>query len=155
MWYGCVFDFLWGSQQNRGQQDSCSRQKTKILLDFGQSFVFGEKYFTGYLSPRGVNGLGDYFMFDLLPRIEGLYSKDMLAFCDLPYCEPKIDAVFVSHAHFDHINHLQFLDPQIPIYTGFGTKLFMECMEETGYNSYYGQHPIISFGLVTKSKWVA
>jgi len=55
----------------------------------------------------------------------------MLVHCDLEYCSPEIDAIFVSHAHFDHINHLKFLDPEIPVYTGYGTKLFIECMEET------------------------
>ena len=105
--------------------------KTRIFFDFGQSFNFGSEYFTGWLAPRSVNGLGDYFAFDLLPRINGLYSKEMLASTDLPYAEPQVDAVFLSHAHFDHVTHIQFLDPEIPIYLGVGTKLFMESMEET------------------------
>lgn len=104
---------------------------TKVFFDFGQSFNFGADYYTGWLQPRGVNGLGDYFQFDLLPRIKGLYSKEQLAHTNLPYKEPEIAAIFVSHAHFDHINHLQFIDSSIPVYTGVGTKLFMESMEET------------------------
>lgn len=144
--------FFGGVNEIGGNKILLRDKKTKILLDFGQSFVFGQKYFTGYLSPRTINGLADYFTFNLLPRIEGLYSEDMLAFCDLPYCKPKIDAVFVSHAHFDHINHLQFLDSQIPVYTGYGTKLFMECMEETGYNAYYGEHAYNQFRTGDKIK---
>jgi ribonuclease J len=132
--------FYGGVNEIGGNKILLQDRKTRVLLDFGQSFTFGADYFAGYLSPRSVNGLGDYLAFDLLPRIEGLYSKEMLAYCDLPYCKPKIDAVFVSHAHFDHINHLQFLDPSIPIYLGYGTKLFMECMEETGFSCNYGDH---------------
>jgi ribonuclease J len=144
--------FYGGVNEIGGNKILLQDKKTRGLLDFGQSFTFGEDYFTGYLSARNVNGLGDYFAFNLLPRIEGLYSKEMLAYCDLPHCEPKIDAMFVSHAHFDHINHLKFLDPEIPVYTGYGTKLFMECMEETGFACDYGTHTFNSFRTRDKIK---
>jgi len=45
--------------------------------------------------------------------------------------KPRFDAVFLSHAHFDHVNHIEFLDPEIPVYLGVGTKLFLEAMEKT------------------------
>jgi ribonuclease J len=89
--------------------------------------------------------MGDYFEFNLLPKINGLYSKEQLAFTNLPYTEPEIDAVFLSHAHFDHVNHIQFLDPKIPIYLGVGTKLFLESMEETSSFCKYGEHPCNKF----------
>ena len=75
----------------------------RIFLDFGQSFARGRDFFTGWLSPRGVNGLGDYFEFDILPKISGIYAREQLAFTDLPYTKPRVDAVFLSHAHFDHV----------------------------------------------------
>jgi ribonuclease J len=65
----------------------------------------------------------------------------MLAFTDFSYKEPEIAAVFISHAHFDHINHLQFIDPKIPVYMGAGTKLFMDSMEMTSNFCDYGEHP--------------
>jgi len=51
---------------------------TKVFFDFGQSFTMGEGYFTGWLAPRNLYGLKDYFEFDLLPKIKGLYSKKQL-----------------------------------------------------------------------------
>jgi ribonuclease J len=144
--------FFGGVNEIGGNKILLEDKKTRVFLDFGQSFVFGQDYYTGWLAPRAVNGLGDYLCFNLLPRIEGLYSKEMLTYCDLHYCKPKIDAVFVSHAHFDHINHLQFLDPEIPVYAGFGTKLFMECMEETGFSCNYGNHPFTLFRTGDKLK---
>ncbi len=132
--------FYGGVNEIGGNKILLADKKTKIFLDFGQSFNFGTDFFAGYLGPRGINGLGDYFEFNLLPRISGLYSKDQLAFTDLKYKEPEIDAVFLSHAHFDHITHIQFLDPKIPIYLGVGTKLFMESMEETSNFCDYGEH---------------
>ena len=104
------------------------------------SFTFGAEFFTGWLQPRGIKGLGDYFEFNLLPKISGVYSKEMLAYTNLPYAEPEVDCVFLSHAHFDHIAHIQFLDPKIPICMGTGTKLLMESMEETGNFADYGEH---------------
>ncbi len=132
--------FFGGVDEIGGNKILLEDKGTKVLLDFGQSFSFGAGFFAGWLQPRGVNGLGDYFQFDLLPRIKGLYSKEQLASTDLAYVEPEISAVFVSHAHFDHINHLQFLDPAIPVFMGFGTKLFMESMEETSSFCNYGEH---------------
>lgn len=118
---------------------------THIFLDFGKSFTCGCDYFTGWLSPRRINGLGDYFHFGLLPKISGIYAEVQLRFTNLPYTEPLIDAIFLSHAHFDHIAHIEFVDPKIPIYLGEGTKLFVESQEETSNFSDYGEHPYKTF----------
>jgi len=118
---------------------------TRVFFDFGQSFGFGGDFFTGWLSPRAINGLGDYFEFGLLPRISGLYSAELLESTDLAYVKPEFDAVFLSHAHFDHINHIRFLDPRIPVYLGVGTKLFLQCMEETSGSCGYGEHRYRTF----------
>ncbi len=125
---------------------------TKIFFDFGQSFGFGADYFAGWLEPRTINGLGDYFEFGLLPKIKGLYSKKLLASTDLAYMKPRFDAVFLSHAHFDHINHIQFLDPEIPVYLGVGAKLFLQCMEETSGFCSYGEHHYRTFRTGNKIK---
>ena len=132
--------FYGGVNEIGGNKILLEDKKTKIFFDFGQSFTFGSSYFTGWLTPRAINGLGDYFAFDLVPRIRGLYSKEMLAHTDMPYSEPGVDAVFLSHAHSDHVGHIQFLDPKIPVFLGFGTKLFMDCMEETSNFCNYGEH---------------
>jgi ribonuclease J len=137
--------FYGGVNEIGGNKILLEDKGTKIFLDFGQSFTFGSDFFTSWLQPRGLNGLGDYFEFNVLPRLSGLYSKEMLASTNLAYAEPEIDCVFLSHAHFDHITHIQFLDPSIPVCMGVGTKLFMESMEETGYFADYGQHTCNKF----------
>jgi len=144
--------FYGGVNEIGGNKILLEDKETRIFLDFGQSFTFGNEYFTGWLSARAINGLGDYFAFNLLPRISGLYSQEMLAYTDLPYTEPEIDAVFLSHAHFDHVTHIQFLNPKIPIYVGVGTKLFMESMEETSNFCDYGEHTCNKFRTGDKIK---
>jgi ribonuclease J len=137
--------FYGGVNEIGGNKILVQDKNTKVFFDFGQSFAFGEEFFTSWLQPRSLNGLGDYFEFGLLPKISGLYSKEMLVSTNLAYTEPEIDCVFLSHAHFDHITHIEFLDPAIPVCMGVGTKLFMESMEETGYFADYGEHPCNKF----------
>jgi ribonuclease J len=137
--------FYGGVNEIGGNKVLVEDKKTRLFFDFGQSFNFGTAYFTGWLAPRAVNGLGDYFAFGLLPKIIGLYSEEQLASTDLSYTEPQIDAVFLSHAHFDHITHAQFLDPKIPVCLGVGAKLLMESMEETSGFCKYGEHTCHKF----------
>ena len=144
--------FYGGANEIGGNKILLEDKKTRIFFDFGQSFTFGAGYFTSWLGARSVNGLGDYFAFELLPRIRGLYSMEMLASTDFPYTEPEVDAVFLSHAHFDHITHIQFLDPKIPVYVGVGTKLLMESLEETSGFCKYGEHECRKFRTGQKMK---
>jgi hypothetical protein len=71
--------FYGGVNEIGGNKILLEDKGTKIFLDFGQSFTFGSEFFASWLQPRGINGLGDYFEFNPLPKISGLYSKEMLA----------------------------------------------------------------------------
>lgn len=144
--------FYGGVNEIGGNKILVHDRKTKVLFDFGQSFNFGTEYFTGWLSPRAINGLGDHFEFGMLPKVRGLYAKEKLAFTDLQYAEPEIDAIFLSHAHFDHVTHICFTDPQIPVYLGVGAKLFLESMEETSSFCDYGNHDYRTFRTGKKIK---
>jgi len=116
----------------------------KCWFDFGQSFTMGANYYTGYLQPRTINGLQDYFEFSLVPKIPGLYDAELLKRTNLQYKDPQFDAVFLTHAHMDHVNQLCLIDPKIPVYLGEGTKIFMDTMEQTSGTS-YGTHPYHMF----------
>jgi len=117
----------------------------RVWFDFGQSFNMGCDFFTGWLQPRSQSGLVDYFEFDLLPRLEGLYAEHMLHDAQLGYEDPMFDGIFLSHAHFDHVNHISFIDPLIPVWCGSGTKLFLEAAEETSGFTNYGERDYRTF----------
>ncbi|UCH02185.1 MAG: MBL fold metallo-hydrolase [Candidatus Bathyarchaeota archaeon] len=140
-----VLTFYGGVDEIGGNKILLQDGDTKVFFDFGQSFNMGSNFFTSWLSARRVNGLGDYFEFGLLPKLKGVYTKELLEFTDLPYVDPEVDAVFLSHAHFDHIEHIKFLDPEIPIYVGEGTKLFMNAAEKTSTFCNYRKHPYRTF----------
>jgi len=144
--------FYGGVNEIGGNKILVEDKETKLFFDFGQSFTFGADYYTSWLGPRTVNGLGDYFEFNLVPRIKGLYSREHLASTSFPYAEPQINAVFLSHAHFDHITHIQFIDPEIPVFLGVGAKLLMESMEETSGFCKYGEHQCRKFRTGKKIK---
>jgi len=117
---------------------------TRVFLDFGMSFAGESMYFSGYLTPRGVNGAGDYLEFDLLPRINGLYAEDMLKNTGIKYAQPSIDAVVLSHPHVDHVGYLPFVDENILIYCGECTKTIIDAMQESGRIN-FGEHRFHTF----------
>ena len=136
--------FYGGVNEIGGNKILLKDGKAKVFLDFGQSFTMGVNYFTGLFGPRPLYGLRDYFEFDLMPKIKGLYSKEQLMYTDLRYSKSSFDAVFLSHAHFDHVAHIYFIDEKIPVICGSGTKFFLESMEETTSTS-LGEHPYKTF----------
>jgi ribonuclease J len=113
---------------------------TKIWLDFGQSFTMGCDYYVGWLQPRSSSILADLFEFDLLPKLAGLYDEELLEGTEIEGEPPDFDGVLISHAHADHVNHIEFLHPDLPVHAGAGTKLFMEAMEKTSGFVNYGEH---------------
>ena len=146
------FTFYGGVDEIGGNKVLLEDGDVRFFLDFGQSFTLGCEFFTSWLCPRAVNGLGDYFEFGLLPKLKGLYAEEQLEYTDVPYVKPKFDAVFLSHAHFDHANHIEFLDPEIPVHLGAGTKLFLEAIEKTSSFFDYGEHSYETFRTGDKIK---
>ena len=113
-----------------------------VLLDFGRRMGITGDFYSEFLQLRAKNALRDLLRLGVLPKIDGIYDKKHLDTTillenpndvakipiahasdywiteDIKPCEPsspKVDAVFISHAHFDHIQDVSFLDPCIPI----------------------------------------
>jgi ribonuclease J len=95
----------------------------KVVLDFGTGFSDGSDYYDSSIAPRGVNGAGDLFEFDLLPQLPGLYSEESLQNTGVRYTEPEYDAVVLSHYHSDHTGRIGHIDGKIPVYCGETTSL--------------------------------
>jgi ribonuclease J len=104
---------------------------TKVLLDFGAGFSEGSDYFDSSISPRQVNGAGDLFEFDMLPKIPGLYSERALGNTDLAYRDPEVDGIVLSHFHWDHTGRIGQVDEKIPVYCGKTTELIHESYSES------------------------
>ncbi|MEJ2281765.1 MAG: MBL fold metallo-hydrolase [Candidatus Bathyarchaeota archaeon] len=124
-----------GKNEIGGNKILLEHKDTKIFLDFGMSFKQAGMYFSEFLQPRKCAALTDFFELGLLPDIEGLYREDYLRHMGRKEEERKIDGVFLSHAHADHVNYIHFLRFDIPIYCTKITKTIMQCLEETGSGS--------------------
>lgn len=114
--------------------------RERIILDFGQSFSRGKEYFYEFLQPRKSAGLLDYFEFDLIPPLLGLYDPKLLRLTSLEASDPRFAGVFISHAHGDHCLFLKFLHPEIPLYMGETTRSILEVVEATSTSFQMGEH---------------
>src|SRR5213594_304365 len=123
--------FYGGVGEIGGNKVLVEDRDARIWLDMGSTFDFGSEYFVEYLTPRERFGLRDYFALGLLPKLPGLYGADWLDRAGLPHEAPRFSAAFISHIHFDHTNHLRFLDAAIPVHLGVGTKIILDSWEIT------------------------
>jgi len=123
--------FYGGVNEIGGNKILLEDRGTRVFFDFGMSFGGETEYFRGYLTPRGVNGAGDYLEFGLLPRLEGLYAKDMIKNTKIRYVKPKFDAILLSHPHMDHVGYLPFIDEEIDMHCGECTKMILDAMQES------------------------
>jgi ribonuclease J len=125
----------------------------RIFFDFGEPFGLMDQYFVEFLKPRDRFGLRDYFHFDLIPRIEGLYDEELLSYTDLKYRPPEFDAIFLSHMHYDHVQHVRYTDGKIPVYLSAAADTIRKSWSETsGSKVKFGDHKFIQFRTGSKVK---
>jgi ribonuclease J len=123
--------------------------RTRVLLDMGLSFGAAGTFFTDFLGPRRLNGLGDWWTLGLLPRMEGVYRQDYLDHMGLPKEERALDGVLLSHAHLDHIGDLHFLREDIPLLASPGSLGVLQALEDTsasGLSEYLHLEPSFRIG---------
>jgi ribonuclease J len=136
-----------GAGEIGGNKILLEDRDTRLFLDFGEPFRLKDKYFAEWLEPReSRTGLKDYFHFDLMPKIDGLYGEDWLSGTDLKYSPPDFDGILISHMHFDHAMHLKFADDGIPVHLGAAADTIRQSWQETGGRMIsFGEHDFRTF----------
>ena len=123
--------FYGGVAEIGGNKILVEDHDARVWLDMGAPFDLGDEYFVEFLQARDRFGLRDYFSLDLLARIPGLYSADALDPTDMPWEPPAFSAIFITHVHYDHTQHLRFVDPNIPVHMGEGARTILESLDTT------------------------
>lgn len=143
-----------GANQIGGNKILLEDRDTRLFLDFGEPFNFKDEFFADWLSPREARtGLKDFFHFDLMPKIQGLYDESWLEDTDLKYSKPQFDGILVSHMHFDHAMHLKYADKKIPVHLGAAANAIRHSWEITGgKNISFGDHEFKEFRTGSKFK---
>jgi len=104
-----------------------------LFFDFGQNYKRMGDYYTDFLKPRSSRGIHDYFEMGLIPDIPQIRADAMSDDVDhIHQAKLRVDALFVSHAHMDHIGHAGFLDFSVPFVASPMTAVMMKAMKDCG-----------------------
>lgn len=123
--------FYGGINEIGGNKILLEDNGTRIFLDFGMSFGKREEFFEEYLMPRTSNALGDFIEMGLVPNLKGVYRTDLVRLLGREPKPPVINAVFLSHAHADHVNYISFLHEDVPLYCGHTALLILQSLNES------------------------
>jgi ribonuclease J len=171
--------FYGGVNEIGGNKILLQTDDGSVLLDFGRRMGEYCKFFSEFLVARSKNALRDMLRLEILPKIDGIYTPylvdmtvlfenaqvsekvpldkavDYWKTTDVCPCNPEhpaVDGVFVSHAHFDHIQDVSFLDPCIPVYCTEKTKVLAKAMTDVSVSGVDDQYYKIAKKVTIKQK---
>jgi ribonuclease J len=124
-----------------------------IMLDCGMNFPEENAFYKDFLKPRETNDMRDLLALGLVPPIAGIYARDMITDPAIQKADargkymhtaalesyeeyiartgsPRVDALFITHAHTDHARNLAYIAPQIPVYLSDLTRILLKVMGE-------------------------
>jgi ribonuclease J len=171
--------FYGGVNEIGGNKILLQTEDGSVLLDFGRRMGEYSKFFSEFLVARSKNALRDMLRLGILPKIDGIYTSHLVDMTvlfeneavsekvplkealdywkttDVCPCNPEhpaVDGVFVSHAHFDHIQDVSFLDPCIPVYCTEKTKVLAKAMTDVSVSGVDDQYYKIAKKVTIKQK---
>jgi len=136
-------DILGGYKEIGGNLIAVKYKDREIILDIGYSL---KKFKSLYEWPtRMPKGIDELIRVGLAPPIKGLYTRWLKNGSEPDYeygKDSNIEAILISHSHYDHISLLPQVNRNIEIYIGGASKAILDKRIELGrtyrYNNYKG-----------------
>jgi len=132
-----------GARTIGGSKIHLQTEGVGILLDFGMNYKRWGEFYAEFLGPRSTRGINDLLLLGILPPLKGVYRDDVFpgdfnknSFLQI---ELQVDAVFLTHAHKDHCQHIGLLREDIPIYCSPLTATIMKAMQDTAGSSLFDE----------------
>jgi ribonuclease J len=114
----------------------------RVLLDMGADIPGREVLVRPPLRLTPGSELRTRLRVGEAPAIEQLYRPDAVEGTDVPGGSDGRIAVFVSHAHIDHVGLLGWVDPAIPVYAAEETVRMLDALRSVG-QGLEGGHPTL------------
>ena len=131
---------LSGGRSVGGSVISLEKQGYGCLMDFGLDFRRHGELYDSFLDVRSAHGILDAWQLGLIPRIGGLYRRDLMPIGrQLRAREIPVDDCLVTHMHLDHCGLLGALKQSIPIHCSATTAMGMLAMQIGGGGDFFAE----------------
>ncbi len=104
----------------------------RVLLDLGNDIPSSADLLRYPALPRSARGIADRLRLGVAPPIDHLYRTAALEGTGVSGGGDGRTAVFLSHAHIDHVGLAGWVDPAVPLYAAAGTVRVLDALEEAG-----------------------
>ncbi len=108
-----------GTSTSGGTIISVTHGEHRLVFDFGFVFDLAAHVFDDEIRPGGTGYVRELLELDLLPRVDGVFSRDALGHLAATV-QPAEDSplrtmVLVSHPHEDHVGAIGLVAPEVPV----------------------------------------
>lgn len=134
---GTRFEFFGGLGVIGSSKMVISHGGARVQLDMGMDIPHEADLMRAPVDPAARPGrrLADLLRIQGAPRLPGVYDPVFLTddvWDEALAADPGEYAVFISHAHIDHMGLAGFIDPRIPVYTSPESARLLRALHDSG-----------------------